>query len=83
MRLDDPSSVREEYATEEGLAGRKAAYRFAEGPDARLVAFEAVAEGLRSGSSRSGVVKVSWPSGSCASLDARWSQLTNPSAWWS
>ena len=44
MRLDDPISVREEYATEEGLAGRKAAYRFAEGPDARQVAFEAVAE---------------------------------------
>ena len=44
MRLDDPSSVREEYATEVGLAGRKAAYRFAEGPDARQVAFEAVAE---------------------------------------
>jgi SAM-dependent methyltransferase len=44
VRLDDPSSVREEYATEVGLAGRKAAYRFAEGPDARQVAFEAVAE---------------------------------------
>ena len=45
MRLDDPTSVREEYATEQGLAGRKAAYRFAEGPDARQVAFEAIAEG--------------------------------------
>ena len=44
MKLDDPSSVREEYATEVGLAGRKAAYRFAEGRDARQVAFEAVAE---------------------------------------
>ena len=44
MRLDDPIGVREEYATEQGLAGRKAAYRFAEGPDARQVAFEAVAE---------------------------------------
>ena len=44
MRLDDPASVREEYATEEGLAGRKAAYQFAEGPDARQVAFEVVAE---------------------------------------
>ena len=44
MRLDDPTSVREEYATERGLAGRKAAYRFAEGPDARQVAFDAVAE---------------------------------------
>ena len=46
MRLDDPTSVREEYATEQGLAGRKAAYRFAEGPDARQVAFEAIAEGV-------------------------------------
>ena len=44
MRLDDPNSVREEYATEQGLAGRKAAYQFAEGPDARQAAFEAVAE---------------------------------------
>jgi SAM-dependent methyltransferase len=44
VRLDDPTSVREEYVTEQGLAGRKAAYRFAEGPDARQVAFEAVAE---------------------------------------
>ena len=44
MRLDDPDTVREEYATERGLANRKAAYRFAEGPDARQVAFDAVAE---------------------------------------
>ena len=44
MSLDDPISVREEYATEKGLSGRKAAHRFAEGPDARQVAFEAVAE---------------------------------------
>jgi len=44
VRLDDPSSVREEYATEVGLAGRKAAYRFAEGPDARQIAFDAIAE---------------------------------------
>jgi SAM-dependent methyltransferase len=44
MRLDDPALVRQEYASERGLAARKAAYRFAEGPDARQVAFEAVAE---------------------------------------
>jgi SAM-dependent methyltransferase len=44
MRLDDPDVVHQEYATERGLAARKAAYRFAEGPDARQVAFEAVAE---------------------------------------
>lgn len=44
MRLDDPDIVRQEYANEWGLAARKAAYRFAEGPDARQVAFEAVVE---------------------------------------
>lgn len=44
MRLDDQDTVREEYANERGLANRKAAYRFAEGPDARQVAFDAVAE---------------------------------------
>jgi SAM-dependent methyltransferase len=44
VRLDDPDIVRQEYASERGLAARKAAYRFAEGPDARQVAFEAVAE---------------------------------------
>jgi 2-polyprenyl-3-methyl-5-hydroxy-6-metoxy-1,4-benzoquinol methylase len=43
-RLDDPAVVREEYATERGLAARKAAYRDAEGPDPRSLAFEAVAE---------------------------------------
>jgi SAM-dependent methyltransferase len=44
IRLDDPDAVRREYETESGLAGRKSAYRFAEGPDAREVAFAAVAE---------------------------------------
>lgn len=44
MSLDDPQLVREEYASERGLAGRKAAYQYAEGPDAREVAFAAVAE---------------------------------------
>jgi SAM-dependent methyltransferase len=43
-RLDDPVVVREEYATEARLAARKAAYRFAEGPDPRELAFAAVAE---------------------------------------
>jgi SAM-dependent methyltransferase len=42
--LNDPAIVRREYATDAGLAGRIAAYRFAEGPDARDVAFAAVAE---------------------------------------
>jgi SAM-dependent methyltransferase len=44
VRLDDPALVREEYASESRLAARKAAYRFAEGPDPREVAFEAAAE---------------------------------------
>ncbi|MEX2644690.1 MAG: methyltransferase domain-containing protein [Gaiellaceae bacterium] len=44
MRLDDPAVVRDEYASEAGLAGRKAAYRFADGPDPREIAFSAVAE---------------------------------------
>jgi ubiquinone/menaquinone biosynthesis C-methylase UbiE len=44
LKLDDPQLVRDEYATDAGLAGRIAAYRFAEGPDAREEAFRAVAE---------------------------------------
>ena len=44
MRLDDPELVRREYESDSGLAGRIAAYRFAQGPDARALAFRAVAE---------------------------------------
>jgi SAM-dependent methyltransferase len=44
VRIDDPELVRAEYASEAGLEGRRAAYRFAEGPDPREIAFEAVAE---------------------------------------
>jgi ubiquinone/menaquinone biosynthesis C-methylase UbiE len=44
VRLDDPELVRREYASDAGLAGRIAGYRFAEGPDAREVTFRAVAE---------------------------------------
>jgi SAM-dependent methyltransferase len=44
VRLDDPQLVKSEYATDAGLAGRIAGYRFAEGPDARELAFRAVAE---------------------------------------
>jgi SAM-dependent methyltransferase len=44
VRLEDPALVREEYASETRLAARKAAHRFAEGPDPREVAFQAVAE---------------------------------------
>jgi SAM-dependent methyltransferase len=43
-RLDDPAFVREQYADEANLAARKAAYETAEGPDAREVLFDAVAE---------------------------------------
>jgi SAM-dependent methyltransferase len=44
VRLDDPEVVRREYADETRLAMRKAAHASAEGPDARDVVFEAVAE---------------------------------------
>ena len=44
MTLNDPRSVREEYASERGLEGRRAAYRYSTGPDAPQMAFEAVAE---------------------------------------
>ena len=43
-RLNDPELVREQYASERGLEARRAAYRFAEGPDAPGLTFEAVAE---------------------------------------
>lgn len=43
-RPDDPAYVVAQYATEDGLAARKAAYRAASGPDAREVALSAVAE---------------------------------------
>ncbi len=41
---NDPEYVRSQYATEVGLAARKHAYREISGPDAREVAFQAVAE---------------------------------------
>ena len=44
MTLNDPRVVEEEYASEVGLEGRRAAYRFATGPDAPQMAFDAVAE---------------------------------------
>lgn len=43
MTLDDPELVREEYASEAGLLGRRAAYRWAEGPDALQILFETIA----------------------------------------
>lgn len=44
MTLNEPQRVAEEYASERGLEGRRAAYRHADGPDAREVALAAVAE---------------------------------------
>jgi len=44
VTLDDPASVREQYATEERLEARRAFYRGAEGDDPRELAFAAVAE---------------------------------------
>ena len=44
-RIDDQAFVRDQYETEDNLAARKAAYANAEGPDAREVLFDAVAEG--------------------------------------
>jgi SAM-dependent methyltransferase len=43
VRLDDPE-VRREYASERGLEGRRAAYRYATGPDPWEIALAAVAE---------------------------------------
>ena len=43
-RLNDPQAVREEYADERGLTGRRAAYRYATGPNAPEIAFAAIAE---------------------------------------
>jgi SAM-dependent methyltransferase len=44
VTLNDPRVVQAEYATERGLEGRRAAYRFATGPNAPQMAFDAVAE---------------------------------------
>ena len=44
MTLNDPRVVATEYASERGLEGRRAAYRFSTGPDAPQMAFDAVAE---------------------------------------
>jgi ubiquinone/menaquinone biosynthesis C-methylase UbiE len=44
VRLNDPEGVEREYATENGLLGRRAAYEWATGPDAPELAFQMVAE---------------------------------------
>jgi SAM-dependent methyltransferase len=43
VRIDDPAYVREQYASEQALAARRSLYDEVEGPDAREVAFDAVA----------------------------------------
>ncbi len=43
MSLSDPEAVREEYATEAGLMGRRAAYQWADGPDAPELLFRTLA----------------------------------------
>ena len=43
-RIDDPAAVREQYATEAGLAARMSIYQEVTGPDAREMLFAAVAE---------------------------------------
>jgi len=45
VSLNDPGVVRAQYASEEGLEARRSIYVNAEGPDAREVAFEAIAAG--------------------------------------
>ena len=42
MKLNDPENVREEYASEAGLLGRRAAYRWADGPDAPELLFQTI-----------------------------------------
>ena len=42
--IDDPSWVREQYASEANLAARKSIYATSEGPDAREALFDAIAE---------------------------------------
>lgn len=44
MSFSDPTYVRRQYATEEGLLARKAIYSETSGPDARDVVFAAIAE---------------------------------------
>jgi SAM-dependent methyltransferase len=44
VTLNDPEVVQREYASERGLAGRKAAYRFAEGPNPYDIVLQAMAE---------------------------------------
>jgi len=44
VKINDPSAVAQQYATERNLEARRSLYANAEGPDPRVIAFEAVAE---------------------------------------
>jgi len=44
VSLNDPTVVAEEYANEQGLLGRRDAYRYADGPDAPALAIDSVLE---------------------------------------
>jgi SAM-dependent methyltransferase len=44
VSLSDPELVREQYATEAGLAARKSVYQEVTGPDPREIVFDAIAE---------------------------------------
>jgi SAM-dependent methyltransferase len=44
VKLNDPDLVREQYASEAGLAARKAVYVEVTGPDPRDIVFDAIAE---------------------------------------
>jgi len=44
VSLNDPTVVAEEYASEQGLLGRRDAYRYADGPDAPALAIDSVLE---------------------------------------
>jgi SAM-dependent methyltransferase len=44
VTLNDPELVRREYASETGLLGRRAAYRWADGPNALELLFRTIAE---------------------------------------
>ena len=46
MKINDPTVVATEYASECGLLGRRDAYRYADGPDAPALAVDAVLEAL-------------------------------------
>jgi len=44
VSLNDPTVVAHEYASEQGLLGRRDAYRYADGPDAPALAIDSVLE---------------------------------------